>query len=158
MSFRFTSHNEADTVRFAQALAACLPNRLTVALIGTLGAGKTFLVRSFAACCGIDPETVVSPTFSLWQTYHGTRTIHHLDAYRIRDEHEFIELGVEECFAESAVTFIEWADRVEKCLDRGYLEVVIEPGTAQTREIYLVNHDQADDCLVACIAEALRKP
>ena len=107
---------EADTVKLAQLMAARLPESCVVALDGPLGAGKTRLVRAFAAACGISELNVTSPTFTLWQTYQGQRTIHHLDAYRIADEDEFYQLGIEECFGAPAVTFVEWAERVIACL------------------------------------------
>ncbi len=89
------TQDEADTARLGRALARSLPETATIALIGTLGAGKTRFVQAVAEGCGIDPASVTSPTFVLCQPYHGTRTLYHLDAYRIRDLDEFLELGVE---------------------------------------------------------------
>ena len=108
--------SEEDTEALAQLLHESLPAHMIVALDGTLGAGKTRLVRAFAEACGVPAEDVTSPTFTLWQTYHGSRLIHHLDAYRIADEDEFDALGFEECLEAEAVTFVEWAGRVEACL------------------------------------------
>jgi len=135
---------EADTVRIAERLAQLLPTRCLVALDGTLGAGKTRFVRAFARACGLNEKDVTSPTFTLWQTYHGTRLIHHLDAYRINDEDEFDALGVEECFHADAVTFVEWAARVENCLpteDR--LSIRLEVVSENQRRAYLATSSQA---------------
>ncbi len=71
-------------------------------------------------------QSVVSPTFVLANEYHGRRTIHHLDAYRLRDEEEFLALGPDEYFASDALTLLEWADRVESCLPRDRLEIRID--------------------------------
>lgn len=109
-------NSEVDTDELGRLLAEHLPIRCIVALNGTLGAGKTRLSQAIAKACAIPVSEVTSPTFTLWQTYHGNRTIHHLDAYRIGDEDEFDALGVEECFDAEAVTLIEWASRVEACL------------------------------------------
>ena len=38
--------------------------------------------------------------------------IYHLDAYRLRDEDEFVQLGASEYFGGPNLVFIEWADRV----------------------------------------------
>ena len=122
----FISHSEADTQRLGQALAAELPLRATVALNGTLGAGKTRLVQALAAASGVDRHSVVSPTFVLVQEYHGVRTIYHIDAYRVRDDDEFLALGVDEYFYEDAVVLIEWAERVENCLPVERLTIDIE--------------------------------
>ena len=48
----------------------------------------------------------------LCQEYHGERTIYHLDAYRLKDEDELEELGIEELVSSDAITIIEWADRI----------------------------------------------
>ena len=122
----FNAADEAATDRFGAALAAALPPGTTVALCGTLGAGKTRLVQAIAAACGVPRDEVVSPTFVLCQQYRGSRTINHLDAYRVRDEDEFRELGIEELLESDAVTIIEWADRVAAVLPDEHLQIEIE--------------------------------
>lgn len=125
-SFTFVSDSEEDTRRLGTALAAVLPPGTTVALIGTLGAGKTRLVQAIAAACGVPADRVISPTFVLCQPYTGTRCLFHLDAYRLKDDDEFLELGPEEYFESDGLTLIEWADRVEDCLPSDRMEIRIE--------------------------------
>lgn len=136
----FETQDEAGTVRLGRALADCLPETATIALIGTLGAGKTRLVQAIAEGCGIDAGSVTSPTFVLCQPYHGTRTLNHLDAYRIRDLDEFLELGVDEYFEGPGITLIEWAERVAACLPDDYLEIQIEITGPCARTFELVAH------------------
>ncbi len=124
--FTFLADSIADTERLGAALADVLPDGTTVALCGTLGAGKTRLVQAIAAACGVPRDEVVSPTFVLCQQYQGRRTLYHLDAYRLRDDDEFLELGPEEFFAAQAVTLIEWADRVRDCLPPEHIEINME--------------------------------
>ena len=114
------------TERLGRLLAEHLPLGSVVALSGTLGAGKTRLVQAIAAACGIDPADVTSPTFVLCREYHGTRTIFHLDAYRLRAEDEFLELGPEEMFAAGGLVFIEWAERVASHLPADHIEIALE--------------------------------
>lgn len=109
---------------FADRLIATLPRRATIALVGTLGAGKTTLVQAIARGIGIDATEVTSPTFTLLQSHQGMHPsagqrmdLHHLDAYRIADEDEFDELGVDELYDQpNAWTVVEWADRVGRSL------------------------------------------
>jgi tRNA threonylcarbamoyladenosine biosynthesis protein TsaE len=52
-----------------------------------------------------------------------------LDAYRLADEDEFLELGVNELFDDSdAWTMIEWADRVRDVMppETVWIEIKIE--------------------------------
>ena len=133
-AFVFEAASETDTDRLGAALAAVLPSGTTIALNGTLGAGKTRLVQAIAAACGIDREDVVSPTFVLCQRYQGDRTIYHLDAYRLRDDDEFRELGPEEFFESDGLTIIEWADKVAGCLPDERIEIEVEvTGTTARR-------------------------
>lgn len=136
--YQFLASSEADTFRLGTALAEHLPDGSVVALIGTLGAGKTRLVQAIAERCDIERRDVVSPTFVLIHEYPGERMLYHIDAYRLKDEDEFLELGPEEYFESDGITLIEWADRVEDCLPRERIEIQIQVTGAETREFELV--------------------
>jgi tRNA threonylcarbamoyladenosine biosynthesis protein TsaE len=148
--FEFVANDERDTDRFGAALAQVLPPGAVVPLVGTLGAGKTRLVQAIAKAAGVDPSEVLSPTFVLVHEYRvqgsGFRVqapvpvIYHLDAYRIRDDDEFLELGPEEYFESDGWTFIEWADRVADCLPRDYLEINITVTGATARRFVVISH------------------
>ncbi|MCX7425944.1 MAG: tRNA (adenosine(37)-N6)-threonylcarbamoyltransferase complex ATPase subunit type 1 TsaE [Planctomycetia bacterium] len=118
--------DESGTAALGAALGRALPNGTTVALCGTLGAGKTRLVQAIAEACGVDRRNVVSPTFVLIQEYHGRRPVYHIDAYRVRDEDDFEQLGPDEYFEGDGLTLVEWADRVEVCLPPDRVEVHID--------------------------------
>jgi tRNA threonylcarbamoyladenosine biosynthesis protein TsaE len=126
-------HDEAGTAALGARLAELLPAGSVVALCGTLGAGKTRLVQAIAEACGAAPGSVVSPTFVLIQEYHAARNIYHFDAYRLRDEDEFLELGPDEYFESGGWVFIEWADRVAGCLPRERLEIHFTVTGSQSR-------------------------
>ena len=118
MAFEYSAADESGTQELANALAECASAGLVVMLSGTLGAGKTQFVRYFAAANQIDEQIVTSPTYVLCQEYKGDSQISHLDVYRIRDLDEFAELGPDEIFANSDVTFVEWGEQVAELLPR----------------------------------------
>jgi tRNA threonylcarbamoyladenosine biosynthesis protein TsaE len=125
--FTFTANDERDTERLGAALAKVLPPGTVVALIGTLGAGKTRLVQAVAAAIGNPPGSVTSPTFVLLNEYLGGRLpIYHFDTYRLKDEDEFLALGPDEYFDSNGLVFVEWADRVARLLPDERLEIEIE--------------------------------
>lgn len=152
MTFVFDATDVADTERLGAVLAEALPDRSVVALIGTLGAGKTRLVQAVAAAAGVAAGEVVSPTFVLIQEYHGRRPIYHFDAYRLRDDDEFLNLGPEEYFERPGLSFVEWADRVERCLPDDRVEIRIEV-TGETSRRFEV---AGPDLLVRNIARSLQ--
>jgi tRNA threonylcarbamoyladenosine biosynthesis protein TsaE len=126
MSFYFLAHSEADTDRLGGMLADVLTPGTVVALIGTLGAGKTRLVQAVAAALGNPHDEITSPTFVLVNEYlAGRMPVYHFDTYRLKDEDEFLELGPEEYFTGQGVTFVEWADRFAELLPASYLKIDI---------------------------------
>lgn len=137
--FIYDATDERATATLGAALAEVLPEGATVALCGTLGAGKTRLVQAIAEAVGVDRRDVLSPTFVLIQEYHGRRTVYHIDAYRLRDDDEFLALGVEEYFDSDGLVFVEWADRVEGCLPRDRIEIHIEVTGPESRQFKVVS-------------------
>ena len=150
-SLQFVSNSEEDTVRLGAALAAALPAGSVVALNGTLGAGKTRLVQAIAEALGIDRHDVVSPTFVLMQEYHGKLSIYHVDAYRIRDDDEFMQLGMDEYFAAKGLVFIEWAERVASCLPADFLTIEIVVISESSRLFRIESNGPLTDIVIGAI-------
>ena len=136
--FLYEADDEAATVALGVALEEVLPERATVALCGALGAGKTRLVQAVAEAAGVDRRDVLSPTFVLIREYRGRRPIHHIDAYRLRDDDEFLELGPEEYFDGEGLVLVEWADRVENCLPADRIDIHIHITGAESRQFEIV--------------------
>jgi tRNA threonylcarbamoyladenosine biosynthesis protein TsaE len=137
--FTFEAGDENATRLLGAVLAEILPDGTAVALCGTLGAGKTRLVQAIAEASGVPRREVVSPTFVLIQEHRGRRPIYHIDAYRLRDEDEFLQLGPEEYFESSGLTLIEWADRVERCLPRQRIEIHVEVTGPDSRRFEVID-------------------
>jgi tRNA threonylcarbamoyladenosine biosynthesis protein TsaE len=131
--FCYEATDEKATAALGAVLADVLPDGTTVALCGTLGAGKTRLVQAIAEAAGVDRRDVLSPTFVLIQEHHGRRSIYHIDAYRVATEDEFLALGPEEYFEADGLTLVEWADRVERCLPPDRVEIHVEVAGPQLR-------------------------
>jgi tRNA threonylcarbamoyladenosine biosynthesis protein TsaE len=114
----------AATAAFGHRLGQLLFPGAVVALIGPLGAGKTHLTRAVAEGLGIaDSRLVSSPTFVLIQEYRGRLPIYHFDAYRLRGEGDFFDLGAHEYLEGNGVCLVEWADRVPGCLPAEHLRI-----------------------------------
>jgi tRNA threonylcarbamoyladenosine biosynthesis protein TsaE len=135
--FHFTALDESDTDSLGTALGKSLGKGGVVALVGTLGAGKTRLVRAVAAALGADCRLVTSPTFILIQEYEAALPIFHCDTYRLRDVDDFLNLGVDEMFQSGGVVLIEWADRVAQVLPADHLRIEIEIAGPSAREFHL---------------------
>ena len=116
--------NLAATEEFGRRLGETLTPNTVVALIGSLGAGKTHLSRAIAVGLGItNPAAVTSPTFALIHEYPARLPIFHFDAYRLANAAEFFDLGVTEYYTAGGVCLIEWADRVLEALPEKRLTI-----------------------------------
>jgi len=131
--YRFASSSESDTARFGQLLARALSPGDVVALQGQLGAGKTRLVQAIAAELGCGQAFVVSPTFTLIHEYDGPLPIYHVDAYRLKDSDEFLDMGGGELLNGEGVCLIEWADRIRDLMPLDHLRIEIEVTGVQSR-------------------------
>jgi len=153
--FRFVANNEKETDRLGRLLASVLPAGTVIALVGTLGAGKTRLVQSVAEALGVPREGVTSPTFVLVNEYQGGRLpVYHFDTYRLRDDDEFWELGPEEYFDGAGLTFVEWADRVANCLPPDILRVKIEVLGETQREFVITSNSANGQSVVQKLLES----
>jgi len=97
---------------FGKSWAANLVGGEIFALHGVLGAGKTQLAKGLARGLGYHGD-VTSPTFTIVHEYHGGRLpLYHIDLYRIQNETDAIEIGLEEYLPSDGVTVIEWPERI----------------------------------------------
>ena len=108
-----------------------------IALVGVLGAGKTCLVRGIARGLSALKQRVTSPSFALIHEYAGRVPIVHVDLYRLDAADAVNGLGLEEYLESSAVTVIEWADKVSSLLPRDHLRIELEHIGGDRRRILL---------------------
>jgi tRNA threonylcarbamoyladenosine biosynthesis protein TsaE len=142
----------AATEALGRRLAGLLFPGAVVALIGTLGAGKTHFVRVVAEGLGGDGRRVSSPTFALIHEYTGRQMpVYHFDTYRLPDEAAFADLGVGEYFDGDGVCLVEWADRVEGVLPAEHLRVAIEVTGETTRRFTVEGRGDRYDQIVQAL-------
>ena len=96
------THSEEETIEAGRRIAAALPRRAVVLLIGNLGAGKTTLAKGIISGLGAaEPDEVSSPTFTLMHEYQNPVTghrVYHIDLYRLERPEEVATLGLDEIF------------------------------------------------------------
>ncbi len=115
------------TLDFAAELAGlCRPGD-SILLYGEVGAGKTTFARGFIQKIAEVTEEIVSPTFTLVQTYpvKGGGAVWHCDLYRLKHPDELLELGLEEAF-DNGIMLVEWPELAVSQLPQNSLSVRLE--------------------------------
>lgn len=109
--FRASQLNEL--LEIARQVAKLLPPNGVILFEGEMGAGKTTFIR--ALCQALDViDEVSSPTYALVNEYRTSSglKVYHFDLYRLDDPSDMLGIGIEEYFAEKALCFIEWPNRL----------------------------------------------
>ncbi len=106
-----TTDSAEQTRALAAELAAALPPDMTLALHGDMGVGKTTFVQGLAQGLGVT-ERVTSPTFAIYSVHPGkTRTLVHLDAYRLEKDAQLDALLLEEFLISPWCLAVEWPEK-----------------------------------------------
>lgn len=132
----FHTNSEEETIALGERLAAELPARAVVLLIGNLGAGKTTLAKGIVKGLGAArPEDVSSPTFTLIHEYG--RGVYHIDLYRLDTPEQVATLGLDEIFERRAVVLVEWGERFPELMPADRIEIRLRSDGENSREIEL---------------------
>jgi tRNA threonylcarbamoyladenosine biosynthesis protein TsaE len=123
----FETSSEEETIDLGRRIAASLPSRAVVLLIGNLGAGKTTLAKGIVSGLGAaEPDEVSSPTFTLIHEYGepaNRASVYHIDLYRLDRAEQVATLGLDEIFDRNAVVLIEWGERFPQLMPAQRIEI-----------------------------------
>ncbi|UMB54530.1 tRNA (adenosine(37)-N6)-threonylcarbamoyltransferase complex ATPase subunit type 1 TsaE [Lutibacter sp. A64] len=108
---------------------------------GDMGVGKTTLIKEIVKKLGV-LDTVSSPTFSLVNEYHTLKNekVYHFDFYRIEEEEEAMDMGIEEYFYSNNWCLVEWPNKVENLLPLNSVIIKITTSKKQLRTIEVINN------------------
>lgn len=137
---QFISSSEKETKQIAGKLARQITHGV-IALYGELGAGKTTFVQGFAKALRIK-EKIISPTFVLIRQHQIPKTnkmLYHIDLYRLEENQDFKELGLEEIINNpNNLVLIEWAEKLTD-LPKETIKISIQKLDSNNRELRIVN-------------------
>jgi tRNA threonylcarbamoyladenosine biosynthesis protein TsaE len=121
----------AETSQFAQRFWEEVGDTKLFLFFGEMGAGKTTLIEALCAAKGVK-ERMGSPTFSIINQYAYTEAghenlVYHIDLYRLKDEEEILQAGVEDCVYSGAICMVEWPQKAPNLFDDTAARIYIEP-------------------------------
>lgn len=109
---------------------------------GEMGAGKTTLIKALIKELGAK-DIGQSPSFGIVNTYennNGNTLAYHFDFYRIEDEEEAYDIGIEDYFNFEGWIFIEWSERIINLLPKHYTEVQLTIDSPNNRSLTIIEH------------------
>ena len=124
MNFEINSIEELPEV--AKRLLEGFPDERFYAFFGSMGAGKTTLIKEICAQLGVT-QNVCSPTFAIINEYadRNGEPVYHFDFYRLKNLGEAYDIGYEEYFYSGCWCFTEWTEKIEPLLPDHYLRIDI---------------------------------
>ena len=140
ISEQYTTHSAEETIELGRKLAPTLKAARMVILRGSLGAGKTTLVKGIAE--GLEaasPDDVTSPTFTLIHEHRGPDiNLYHVDLYRVETERDLDTLGLDELFAEDGnLVLLEWGEKFPRFQRERDVEISLERKGDRDRRVVI---------------------
>ena len=107
---------------------------------GEMGVGKTTLIKALAKNLGVNDATS-SPTFSLVNEYKTieNQCVYHFDVYRLKNEIEALDMGIDEYLYSGNWCFIEWAEKIPTLIPKNNSNISITLLPDGKRHLVLVN-------------------
>lgn len=122
MQYQF---NLSEIEFIAQRIASSNPEKV-ILFNGQMGAGKTTFIKALAKALGVENPTS-SPTFSLVNEYEAhDGLVYHFDMYRLKNETEALDFGIEDYLYSGHWCFIEWAEKIPNLIPKKHSVITIE--------------------------------
>ena len=133
----------AEMPIIAAELAEVISRFKVVTFSGNLGAGKTTLIKTLCQLWGVE-DAVSSPTFSLVNQYqinnrNQPSLIYHIDLYRVKDEEEAYDAGIEDNLYSGNLCLVEWPEKAEGIIPEDALRVEITYISPDQRHIQVLS-------------------
>ena len=130
-------YKEEEIDQVASELLKGINHAAILCFYGSMGAGKTTLIKALVKQLGAN-QAGNSPTFGIVNEYSrsdGSLLGYHFDFYRIEDEKEALDIGLEEYLAQDVWIFVEWPEKIDGLIPENALELSIEVVDKHTRKL-----------------------
>ncbi|PID68309.1 MAG: tRNA (adenosine(37)-N6)-threonylcarbamoyltransferase complex ATPase subunit type 1 TsaE [Flavobacteriia bacterium] len=124
-----------------QTAGAVLPHlkHKIVLFDAPMGVGKTTFIKSLAKAMKV-VDTVNSPTFALVNEYRteDDDIVYHFDCYRLKNEEEALNIGIEDYFDSGSFCLIEWPEKIAGLIPDDVTTIKISVNEDGTRVLDII--------------------
>ncbi|QWX85350.1 tRNA (adenosine(37)-N6)-threonylcarbamoyltransferase complex ATPase subunit type 1 TsaE [Cellulophaga sp. HaHaR_3_176] len=131
-------YNITELKQIAEAIIKTVGSK-KICFHGDMGAGKTTLIKELVKQLGCTDD-VNSPTFGIVNEYHlpdGSLLAYHFDFYRLNDETEALDFGIEDYLYSDSWVLMEWPEKINSLLPDNICNIYIEILDEHNRQITL---------------------
>lgn len=141
---QITVKNLSELATVAKQLAAKLPAKFCLELIGDVGAGKTTFTKALVENLGSSDE-VTSPSFTINNRYQlaDGREVSHYDFYRLGEAGVISQELIEDLLSPQTCVIVEWAETVNQMLPAERLQMTITTLADGGRQLRISGLDTA---------------
>ncbi len=109
----------------------------------SMGTGKTSFIHALCEVLEVK-DTVSSPSYALINEYESAivGTIYHMDWYRLKDEEEAIQAGIEDAIDSGNLCLIEWPEKAAGLLPDKPFEVYMEILNEKMRRLFTEREEE----------------
>ena len=138
MTKKFIVNNINDLDKVSSKILKFNNQYKKFAFFGDMGVGKTTLIKFLLKKLGVN-DNVTSPTFSIVNEYLSEKlgSIFHFDFYRIKNEKEAYDIGIDEYLSSDNYCFIEWPNKINSFIDENFVNVYIDIIDDEKRNIMI---------------------
>jgi len=130
------TYNISDIDHIAEELLQHISSK-TILFKAEMGVGKTTLIKALVKALGSD-DVVTSPTFSIVNEYKiFNESIFHFDFYRIENEEEALNFGIEDYLHSDSWIFMEWFEKIPHLLPKNSNVVILKLNKNGSRTLKL---------------------
>jgi tRNA threonylcarbamoyladenosine biosynthesis protein TsaE len=135
-----TTYSLKDLSSIAKEVIASAEHRMLL-FYGDMGVGKTTLIKEICTQLGV-LDTISSPNFSLVNEYQTNKneTVYHFDFYRIENQEEAYDIGIEDYFDSNHWCLVEWPENVENLVPLEFVEIQLSRLDNNQRNIQINQH------------------
>ena len=108
-----------------------------------MGTGKTTFIHALCEELGVK-DAVSSPTFAIVNEYESpvVGVIFHMDWYRLKDEEEAIQAGIEDQLYSGSLCLVEWPEKAAGLLPDDTMHVYMEALDESTRRLFTLKETE----------------
>lgn len=131
-------YSEDQIPEVADEILRNVPSKI-LAFYGEMGAGKTTLIKALSEKLDI-VDTTSSPTFGIVNEYadkEGKLLAYHFDFYRLNDENEALDFGLEDYLNKDVWIFIEWPEKIPSFIPENTTDINIEIVNTTNRKLVI---------------------